>query len=1085
MVDYKKWFSPMAKTFCKKPPSPSTFETASGPRKIWHQEWKVTGGGETNLTVEIAAVGPSSEVKGCDHLTLDYGNCEKYLERALYQDCKDPTHPENIESGTISGGVCISYSFEVLEHHEGPEPPTFKIPNSLWPFSIDLDGLYSPGNFRCKSNSSQSISYKDHFSGMAKTFCKSPPAPDTFETDKGSRTIWKQDWAYGTIGTGKNNVVEIVALKSSAEACKNFEFSLSNCEQYLDGLLHLKCPLPSDTPALTSGTISGGACIAYTLELSTKEGELGLPSLFKPPDWLWPFSVPIKNPGDQMTAHQFVVSYGWGCDVNFNKLSSMPDCHAHWGLWTRWSQDDLITCDTLLDTDKTRVKLAWEDALLPTAQTDSPLHIASFAGLPLDLSKTIDLAFEGDCLSKCRFTLGTKDDFSDSNINCDIDDACSKTKRFGCIAAPPNSTIDCPGKQNSTGDRRFQTLFICNSSIPLLEPPSRGPWSDGHVLEPPTNLTLDKMHSANLLGFDLPDDYEFGLFQVKSCPNASSGGGALDGIMRTLQCKHYYALYVAEKGVSMNECELLNRGAVGDKHVWADATMNITAFDPSWKDWYPVTPDYAPQYDSFPHKANDRDTCAPNCFWSRIAHTGNPLSVIICKESPDPSKLPCFPGRYQTCKPVPMLDSKKSKSTCESNGLETTYWPIAYCNDKTPEVLTPPASSKKNFFLPGKYSLNDYSFAVYTFDCHDNVACAGMQFRALYAGPANTEMFSCDFTQTTDDSTWHYEEDNGDKDNEGFLKDPGDFPRGTEPYKDKSSNCWSNCHYKKDTQKLVCKDIEDRTKLPCFPPGEVQCTLPSKDATKHRLDCAYQATGQFYTPWAWCNAPTKSRYLLGEASTLSDYQFAVYALEDSQCHSCEPKRSGCVGHKMMLKASKSGMDMGTCDFVQTTSLSIWTHSLNVDNKYFSCDREVGHMNAMNDFPKDFSEQLPYQGGVSDCWSNCVYKWSEKKVVCEEILNAAKPPCFPPGEVTCERVPLRNRFRCDLEHPGRRELTVTPGAYCRIPVPKLTGQTNTCFLKFQFLGRPLLATVPFTIFLARSFDASRLKDLLKSGKSDWG
>ncbi|KAE9981181.1 hypothetical protein EG327_006292, partial [Venturia inaequalis] len=429
MVDYKKWFSPMAKVFCKRPPSLSTFDTVIGPRSISHQQWKFTGGQQTDMTVEIAAVGPPGEVKACEHYVLDSGNCEEYLERGLYQNCKSPTNPANIESGTISGGLCIAYSFEVFEHQEGSEPPTFEIPDWLWPYSIQSYGLVSPGSYHCEDNASQSINYKDYFSAMAKTFCRSPPAPDTLGTDKGDRTIWKKEWSYGPTENDQTSAVEVVALKSGEGACANYEFNFSNCEEYLDGLLRQKCPLVGNPLALISGSIAGGICISYAVDLSTKEGTIGLPPLFELPSWLWPFPIPIKKPGNQMTAHEFVISYNWDCDVEFDKLSSTPDCHAHWGLWTRWSQDGLITCDSLVDLDERRLKLISEDALLPTAQTDSPLHIASFAGLPLDLSKTIGLAFEGDCISNCRFNLGTKDDFSDSEITCDVDDTCSKTKR--------------------------------------------------------------------------------------------------------------------------------------------------------------------------------------------------------------------------------------------------------------------------------------------------------------------------------------------------------------------------------------------------------------------------------------------------------------------------------------------------------------------------------------------------------------------------------------------------------------------------------------------------------------------------------
>lgn len=124
------------------------------------------------------------------------------------------------------------------------------------------------------------------------------------------------------------------------------------------------------------------------------------------------------------------------------------------------------------------------------------------------------------------------------------------------------------------------------------------PWAEQY-LAPPKDLVLETMPSANLLGFGSPSDYEFGLFQVMSCPKDSAGGGALEGISRMLQCRYYYALYAAGRGTSMNECGLLGRGKVGDPHVWVDASMNISSFDPTAKDWQPSTPDYAPLYAGF------------------------------------------------------------------------------------------------------------------------------------------------------------------------------------------------------------------------------------------------------------------------------------------------------------------------------------------------------------------------------------------------------------------------------------------------------------------------------------------------------
>lgn len=80
--------------------------------------------------------------------------------------------------------------------------------------------------------------------------------------------------------------MEIVAIKSGAAASVNFEFDLDNCEKYLDDQLHLDCHLPNDPGSLISGGISGGACIAYSIQPLTIEGKIGLTALFKPADWL-------------------------------------------------------------------------------------------------------------------------------------------------------------------------------------------------------------------------------------------------------------------------------------------------------------------------------------------------------------------------------------------------------------------------------------------------------------------------------------------------------------------------------------------------------------------------------------------------------------------------------------------------------------------------------------------------------------------------------------------------------------------------------------------------------------------------------
>lgn len=285
------------------------------------------------------------------------------------------------------------------------------------------------------------------------------------------------------------------------------------------------------------------------------------------------------------------------------------------GFWTRWAQDDLITCDSFLDTDEKRLKLVSKDAILRTAQTDSPLHIGDFTGLPLDSSKTIELGFDGDCLSKCRFNLGTKDDFTDSDITCDIDDAYSKTKRFGCIAALKDSALNCTGQGSTTGDIRFQTLFICNSSIPLLDPPSTGPWAH----EQPDFISSENSPSSTyVLGFGSADEYKFGLFAAMDCPVdlGASIAGALNGDLQ-LCTKSYYALYSGRRSISMNTCDFLSSG---HQDVWVDNTNSVDPpFHPSDNDFPPV-PDTAPAYKSFPHKIFDHNTCTANCFFFQGRH---------------------------------------------------------------------------------------------------------------------------------------------------------------------------------------------------------------------------------------------------------------------------------------------------------------------------------------------------------------------------------------------------------------------------------------------------------------------------------
>ncbi|QDS77060.1 hypothetical protein FKW77_007073 [Venturia effusa] len=1090
VLNYIKWFSPAAQVFCKRPPSFSTFSTDDGPRNVSHQEWKFEGNASKDIAFEFAAVGPPGEVKNCEHYELDFNNCVKYLELAFYQDCFYPSAPENVEAGSISGGSCIAYHFGISKIESGEAPPIFKMPSWLWPYSIDLYGQDQLGKSHCGSNATLSnatlsIDYKKWFSGMAKTFCKSPPEPTKNETDNGNRTVWEQQWSYGSLDNSSTSVVDIVAIKSGAESCATFEFSQDNCEKYLDSQLHSDCHSSSDPGSLISGSISGGACIAYSIELSTFEGKVGVPSLFKEAP------VTIKKPGDQMAAHEFTVSYDWSCDVEFNKISRAPNCSANWGLWARWEGDKMSDCESVLDKDPDRFNFFAESATLPGVLDENPLDIKGMSGLPMDLGKTWDPGFKDDCLKSCRFNLGRKDDYSDSNVVCNVDDTCSKRKSFGCVLAPKNLTISCPTQQDVTGDRRIENLFFCNSSIPTSAPPPSSLWDGSNISDIEGD---DKNPTVNLLGFPSADDYEFGLFAAMDCP-APEPGAAGNIVQALMPCKrHYYALYAGLRGTSMLDCDFLRRGKVTDPAIWVDDTYSIPKFDPN-EAGFPIPPSSAPPYEQFPHKVGDHDSCAANCFF--LNGTDELSSTVECKKSPDASQKPCFPPSQQKCTFPP----KNQSLTCAYDGVvQTTYYPVAYCNDKVPAGHE---EFKENDIASFEFGL----FAAMRCPKGSNQGCSSKHY-SLYAGIKGKSMNECPFLQREAEGIYLDDREvdpiaDLEPTTIDFPKTPDSIPHskdllGGSNVQGRAGGCKQNCYFVKDTGKdnphITCVDIDAMTFKPvngqeisdeakrktlCMPPGVVGCDLVNSQVG---TACSFNETADLVSyPIAYCNdgksRPATSRYLLGERSTLADYQFAFYAAET--CHACAPLDPTCTGHTMVLKASIDAQDMGTCDFFHwTSSPSVWNHTINVDDKKFSCDSSNGHMRAQEDFPQPYHGNGPYQGSDPSCWSNCHYHRSEKKIICDEILDPSKPSCFPPGELKCEWVDSSYRFRCEQGHLGRNDLTVTPGAYCRSSPPQLPKRKNTCFLKFKVADRPIQAAEQFVIYISRDFEQESLVGLLK-------
>lgn len=156
-LNYIKWFSPMAKTFCKRPPAISIVETSSGPRFVSQQNWEFSEGvTNTSDVIEFTAAGPPGKMTDSTSFEIDFGNCINFLELAFYPDCQVPSAPENIESGSISGGACVAYSFEHFTNHSGPDAPTFNVSGELWPYSVDL---FDESKF--STDSTESIDYKD------------------------------------------------------------------------------------------------------------------------------------------------------------------------------------------------------------------------------------------------------------------------------------------------------------------------------------------------------------------------------------------------------------------------------------------------------------------------------------------------------------------------------------------------------------------------------------------------------------------------------------------------------------------------------------------------------------------------------------------------------------------------------------------------------------------------------------------------------------------------------------------------------------------------------------------------------------
>lgn len=187
---------------------------------------------------------------------------------------------------------------------------------------------------------------------------------------------------------------------------------------------------------------------------------------------------------------------------------------------------------------------------------------------------------------------------------------------------------------------------------------------------------------------------------------------------------------------------------------------------------------------------------------------------------------------------------------------------------------------------------------------------------------------------------------------------------------------------------------------------------------------------------------------------------------------------------MVLIASRSGPEMGTCEFVKTIGdSSVWTHHRRWRPKIFM----RRHWQSTNACPRWF----PTAGGTISrrllrLLVKLLLQFFWKKVTCQENKDIYKPSCFAPGELKCEFVDLSQRFRCEKDHPGWNELTVTPEAYCRSSAPSPTEQKNTCFLKSKTLDRPQQAEEPFIIYLMEHFDKIViLEDCLKTSKSDLG
>lgn len=160
---------------------------------------------------------------------------------------------------------------------------------------------------------------------MARTFCKFPPVSSLVNTSNGIRKVWQQEWPYGTGGVGNTSVVEFIAATS--ETCNDAELSFDNCHQYLDIAFHLACH-PADDPLNdTSGSILGGACIAYSVHLFTNYSGTVLPLFVPPITGQWAHEKPTDSK-DSPSAN--LLGFGSPDDYDFGLFAAM-DCPLNTG----------------------------------------------------------------------------------------------------------------------------------------------------------------------------------------------------------------------------------------------------------------------------------------------------------------------------------------------------------------------------------------------------------------------------------------------------------------------------------------------------------------------------------------------------------------------------------------------------------------------------------------------------------------------------------------------------------------------------------------------------------------------------------